>query len=462
MPELWRWHRERGQGTREMRRVLGEAGVQATPRMAQIHFGSHRQAQPAPLGVTSRKRAHGNVRRIEPRMRAILDLVWRMRSVSTELVSSLYYEAEGVDAEVARQCAVGDLHDLARANMLHRFHPPKQLEDHRRKEILWFLGREAIPWLEERYGVSIDTKHYVTSEKQIGTLMLNHDMTINRLLDQMRVRGREHGIVMPDGLHVQLDMPPANWYGARHLGLGYVDRSTSVRRTLISDGFAAVSGRAFEPREGFPSAWLCPFFFEFDRGGRETREVVEQLMSYHWLGLDNAAGKRFPELDVSGYVTPIVMVFRSERRVGIIAKKVRARAAEHGITRGAPIMLMSQEDLERGGWHEPTVTFMWDPEPERRWPLYRLLEQMSLPLIRSGRVGPKVPLTLDSRGAPRVPTAPSEESRRRARLAKKQAALNSAASVDQPALNPAPITGATSLGVLTPSAPGGQPAARLP
>lgn len=444
MPALWHWASRGAYGEREMTRILTAAGLDISPRAVRLHFGRHGQAQPAPLGMISRKRAHATVRLLEPRLRTILDLVWRLRCVSTRLVASLYYEDEG---EGALNHASADLNDLARANMLHRFHPPKPLEGHggRRRE-LWFLGREAIPWLEERYAISIGAQHYVTSERQIGTLMLNHDMTINRLLDQLRVRGRREGVLAPDGHRVHVDMPPANWYGARHLGLGYLDRATSVRRTLISDGFAAVSGRAFEPRKGYPASWLCPFFFEFDRGGREAKEVVAQLISYHWLGLDRAAGKRFPDLDVPGYVTPMLMVFRQRGRLVRIANRVRAWAAQQNITRGAPMLLVVQEDLEAGGWDEPTTMFMWDPDPKRRWPLYHLLERLSAPLITSGRVSAKVPLRLDPAGAARVSTVPSEESRRRARLAKKQAAL--AAGPTAPALDPARAPGGSSAGAV--------------
>lgn len=403
LPALWYLMSGGRQERREMVRLLAASGIDATPRQVMAHFNRHRGPQPAPYGLLQRDRAHGDVRRLEPRLRAILDLVWRMRSVATSLVVSLYYEDEEGTPNERRQRAEADLRRLAQANFLHRFYPPEQLEGHPRRDVLWFLGRDAVPWLEARYGTAITTQYFVTSERQIGTLLLNHDMGVNRLMDVMRIHGREEGALTADGHRVTLDMPPANWYGARHLAMGFGDRLSGVRRTLISDGFAAVNVRSTEPREGFPPAWVCPFLFEFDRGGRPVDDVVAQMLSYHSLALEGAGGRRFPQLDVAGYTIPVVMVFRLKTRVKRLGERVRARAAERGITRGAPIFLVRQDELEEGGWNAPTVSYLWDPDPTRRWPLYRLLEQLSLPLIRSGRVGPRVPLLVDADGAQRVP-----------------------------------------------------------
>ena len=65
---------------------------------------------------------------------------------------------------------------------------------------------------------------------------------------------------------------------------------------------------------GLPSCQL-PFFYEYDRGSKNTTDVARQLLSYHLLALSRKALERFPDLNVEGYAIPTLMVFSDRSRL---------------------------------------------------------------------------------------------------------------------------------------------------
>lgn len=374
---------------------------------------------------------------MEPRLRAIIDLVWRVRMVSTDLVAGLYYQAPERGLDEAASLAAEDLLDLAKEDFLHRWYPPKKIHGHRDRQPLWFLGRNAAPYLEGRYGGKVGPEAYVTRPEQVGILSLSHDLTANRLLGMLRDQALADGGRTRDA-HVGLDLPAGNWYGPRHLALSYPDQINHTRRLMIPDGFACAAATTSQPREGYPSTWLTPFFLEYDRGSRTYPEVIDQLVGYHSLALSRAAALRFPQFDVEGYSVPVIMVFGIASRVKTIGKALRERMADLGISRPSPILLVAQKDLESGGWNEPVAAYAWDPKPERRWPLYALLERVSDPLIQSRRLGAHAILRIDRKAAARPPeTNPHQQAKARAER-ERRAALP-AAVVSTPEHGPGPV-----------------------
>ncbi|WP_217924624.1 replication-relaxation family protein [Miltoncostaea oceani] len=397
--ELWRLWAYQHDGADQISDRLGASGSAMSARAVLEHFRDHQVLQPRPGRRINRELLIASIERARPHLRSIIDLVWRMRFVTAEMIAPLYYPPRrqrlSKNSEV-----VTDLLGLARHDFLYRWYPPKPLFGRPDGEPLWFLGRDSTPWVEARYQARVWPEHFTVRPDQIGTKLLTHDLMANMLIARMGELARG-GEVSSRGARVRLDVPPVNWYGPRHMGLSFQDRLRGERRLVLPDGFASVSGSLVDPRPGWPSSWACPFYLEFDRGSRLIPDVVDQLLGYHALALSGAAGKRFPQLDIDEYSVPVIMVFEIASRVRKIGMRLREVLVSRGITRPAPIILVSRAELEAGGWQDPVAAYIGDPRPDRRWPLYELVERLSDPLIRSRRLAAHTALRIDPKGANR-------------------------------------------------------------
>lgn len=405
------------------------------PTAAQVlrHFRSHLVEQPAPAGPMRRLEMLALVDRLAPRLQAVIDLIYRVRLVSASQVAEFLYRRAGEQPDLSR--ARADLAALSRSHLVYRYYPPKPFPGWAASEPLWLLGRNSLPWLEARYPKRASGEHYVTMARQVGRNALFHDWRANDLCLEIGRQAEASPQQLDEG-SARVRLALQNWWGPRHLGLGFHDRVNARERELIPDGFVCLSVDAPVEQPSLPGSWQLPLFVEFDRGSRPMGEVVDQLLAYHWLALSGAAGRRFPQLAIPGYSVPVLMIFRLPERVALARRRLLEQADKQGLRDGTPILLVSEEDLEEGLFGAGRIAYAWDRDAERRWPLLRILQRTAHPLIDSRRLTAHSTLTIDPEGArrlvrlappvrgqralgpagaaaaPQLPAAPSSESHR--------------------------------------------------
>jgi hypothetical protein len=415
--------------------VAAELGVICTEAEAQAHFKNHGVEQPHPSVPLDRGRSLAMALGLTERAQEIIDCVYRMRVLSTEQLIELFYRPGTVSERKPRERAWEELPRLAAEHLLYRYWPTSEVAKRRGApermvhSALWFLGRNAVPFIEDRWGVTVQPEHYTTMAAQVGQDMLIHDLRANgiyvRLARALRERG---GVVEVPGQEqpVPASLEYRNWFaGGKHLTLGFHDPSRASAREIKPDGFFTLSlARSGYGEAALPSCQL-PCFVEYDHGSRGYSEVVEQLLAYHRLAAARPEGRsvvsrRFPDLDVEGYAVPIIMVFSEPQRVVGAGKRFRALARDLHLKSGAPIFLCHE-----AGWLENPlgahVAYIWDEDPQRRFTLVDLLLRASGRLIESRRLLAQQRLRLDVRGA--RPTAvgsfsPEEVQRNRQRRQK--------------------------------------------
>lgn len=407
--------------------------VAPTRQQVLRHFRHHLVEQPAPPGTLRRQEMLALVERLVPRLQAVIDLIYRVRLVSGDQVADLLYR--GPDGAPDSRRARRDLEALAREHLIYRYYPAKPFEGWSAKEPLWLLGRNSLPWLEVRYPKRASGEHYVTMARQVGRNSLFHDWRANDLCLEIGRQAQASAHPLAEG-QAAVRFATSNWWGPRHLVLGFHDRTNAREREVIPDGFISLAVTAPAGATTLPASWQLPMFVEFDRGSRPLGEVVDQLLAYHWLALSGAAGRRFPQLAIPGYAVPVLMIFRLPDRVREGRRRLLERAAELGLTDGTPILLVSERDLLEGLFEAERITYAWDRNQDRRWPLLRILQQTARPLVESRRLTGQATLRIEPDGARREARRVMPRPRRQLEAARRRLALDPVKTEGQPAASP--------------------------
>jgi hypothetical protein len=407
-------------------RVCEEAaklGIACTPEQAREHFLRHRPEQPAYMQTLDRERLLAEALSFSDRCQRIIDCVYRQRLLSTDQITELFYAASASNWQSAHTMARQDLGPLARRHFLYGYWPSKEAAKRRdapkhfANRLLYFLGRASVPFIEDRYhdqGLQLRPDHYVIAHDQVGLGPLIHDLRTNGLVvaihRALRLRGRR--VQLPDGSETIASCLTDNWYGPKHLQMGFTDPRTREHREINPDAFATISlaRSRWNPR-ALPACQL-PFFIEYDHGGRKLREVSEQLLSYHRLAVSGAVAKRFPDLAVEGYAVPVVMVFSDPKRVRTAHKRFLEHAHAHGLTDGSPMLLCAERDWLEDPFACP-ATLAWDTQA-RTFTFLDLLLRASRRLIDARALFDTQSLTLKLRAArPRLQGSFTREARER-------------------------------------------------
>jgi hypothetical protein len=404
--------------------VARELGVQATPEQARTHFARHGVEQPAMSGPLDREPLLMLTRDLSPRLQSIIRSVYRHRLMTTTQIRELFY-ADGRSEAAATKKAKEELLQLAQHHLLYRYLPSRDLGRRRgapprlSRQAIWMLGKAAVPFIEETTGQTVWRDQYVQMAKEVRPTTIIHDLRAVSLYVAVSraLREREGLLSLPDRQPVIAETNPVNWYGPKHLAVGFYDRHRLQDREVRPDGFFTLSvHRASYLRDDALPSTQLPCFIEYDRGSRDVRHVVEQLFSYHLLALSGRPLQRFPDLAVRPYAIPVVMVFSDRDRMTLVHERVQARVrAETGYGEGAPIFLCAEEDwLENpfadnlcySAWHDYTV----------RIGLLPMLVRASRTLIDRRALWAEQTLRIDTRAArPQASGTHSAEGMRRAR-----------------------------------------------
>ena len=397
--KVWRqWARGGADWPERVCQAAAELSVEATPAQARAHYALHGVEQPALSGQLDHELMTYVATSMHPRLQAILTAVYRQRLMTTNQVREIFYASTRTQAG-ARKAAKKDLLALAQAHFLYRYLPPAELGRRRGapprlgKQAVWLLGKAAVPYIESVTGDHVTRDQYVQMAKEIGEHTVIHDLRTVGLYAALHKSLREHGDILNiAGQRKCVIAMPENWYGPKHLAIGFDERE------VRPDGFFSLSlpRTSFLAHNSLPSCQL-PCFLEYDRGTRDVSKVIQQLFSYHLLARSRRAGERFPDLNVAGYAVPVVMVFSDRARMEHIHKQFKATIRRQTTLReGAPIFLVCEEDWLSDPF-APICLSAW--HDEKRYELLELLVRASKPLIRARACWAEKALTFDNTAA---------------------------------------------------------------
>jgi hypothetical protein len=412
-------------------------GVVCTPEQARRHFHYHRVEQPALSGSLRREALLYEARLLSPRAQAILRAAYRHRVLDTEQICEIFYRssthgAYGTARSALSKCQA-ELSRLCARHFLYRLYPEERMSTkydalpQMGKRTLWFLGKASVPFIEEEHpGTSLWPDHYVQMAKEISHVKIMHDLRANGVYVRLHRALREaEGTVDLAGRPTAVELRDENWYGDKSLGLAFYDAALRLSDEVRADGFASISAHrnAWEgarasrhAREegqdgvgrGLPSCQM-PFFYEYDRGTKHTRDVAAQLLAFHRLAVSGRAGDRFPDLKAEGYAIPVIMVCGSEAQVRNIHRSFRREAEREGISGGSPIFLASEREWLEDPLADGVCRSAWaDPKAPGGRFLDALLEA-SQPLVESRQVLASQALAIRPLEARRVVGVATEE-----------------------------------------------------
>lgn len=380
------------------------------------HFGKkHRIEQPMLSDRISHEEALFEAQSLPEESRQIIEAVFRMKCMTTSQITEVFFRPEKPVGKTAQNAATRLLNTLASSWNLYRYMPSPSDSDRKNampnmnKTAVWFLGKPSVPLIQERY--QIDQRfypHYLNRARDIDINNLAHDLrSVDVFVSMIKELNQMNpGKTWSEGKEIEskiagiIDIWPlvSNWYGPgiNLLPIGYVDPMSGEARRILPDGFASISIMGSDKE--MPDCQL-PFFIEYDNDSKTVGEVVEQLLSYHLMGISGASKRRFPDLDADNYIPPVLMVFSRKNRVKIIAKKFQEKAEELGISSGAPIFLAAEEDWRRGPFSNDTSISVWDEDLKDNL-FIDLLISSSRQLIKSEKLEPDQTLALDPKAAP--------------------------------------------------------------
>ncbi len=364
------------------------------------HFSHHNPEQPAPVTILKADSAYARLTATSARQQAIVSALYRLRVLGFEQIVQLFYSKSGRSLKKARDKARIDLMELARLHFIYRFSTPEHDDLKDMGPTIWFLGRNAVPWIAKQYDRKVRPDQYITTADQVGLELLPHDLGGHRLWLALAKNAPQ--ATLSDQWPAAVYLSAENWYGPKHLRLEYWENTTMKPRAAIPDGFATLSielsptivAQTWQ-QTPLRQTMLLPFFYEYDRGGREAREVAEQLLQYHTLALSKAIPGRFPELNVQGYTVPVLMVFRYERRLQKIVEIFRARALELGL-RGSTALLLTTEDEWRADPYNAPLLWAW--QESARQTLIPALLRSSHKLVARGNLWAESTLQVNPKG----------------------------------------------------------------
>jgi hypothetical protein len=421
-------------------------GVTCTPDQARDHYVHHRVEQPMMTGFNTKK-ALAEAAQLSPLAKEILVAVYRARFLALDQIVEAFfgdYHTSGGGKWKAKMI----LSALTRKHFLYRFYPDPEwprIKDQPRqfhKQALFFLGRNAVPFIETAEGRSVSRNNYITRASEVhanpvvgknGKLRpakrpyprFIHDYRCNQLwVAAHRTIREQQGLVrVPATLQplvgtdlLACDVPVNNWHGAKTVTMSFYDRFNQVEQEMQPDMLMSLNlpRSAWLNDNSLPSCQL-PFFVEYDHGSRSYRGdlnkdgerevrtgVADQLLSYHRLAMLRKAGERFPDLNVKGYSVPVVMVFSNAARLKGIQKAFLEHAESQGFTdRGAPIFLVTEEDWLANPFQDGIITSAWRDDGQR-YSLIELLVRASRQLIASRQLPAGKELGLNMDGAKRT------------------------------------------------------------
>lgn len=391
---LWAaWDGRSGAATRVVG-VLRQMGVAADERAVRAHYRHHRVEQPMPASPVSRASAMLAVERLSARKRQIVDTVYRMRVLSGDQIQRLWY---GDDLS-ARARASQELHALTHAHLLYRY----WVDDIDRvgAQAVYFTGRDAAPWLERHHGQDA-SKHVVIRSRDVKERFLRHDLRVAELFCRWSADASAPG---PDGPPRPMQLLKANWYGPRHLVLGYRGVQDQADRALYADGFCAPSW-PYLPGQEWPGGTF-PMVYEYDSGERDLKLLIDQLEAYVWMNRSGALTKRFPQAAIGSYRPPTVMVCADgqgqikdlDARMRRACVLLQRRMSAWGVTVSLPpLLLVSYESCMAEGLAAPT-RYAWDRQ-DRTAPLGQLLCRLGREAAASRRLPPGITLDVDLQAA---------------------------------------------------------------
>jgi hypothetical protein len=264
---------------------------------------------------------------------------------------------------------------LARRHYLYRWYPPtawprtlRTPSASFRKSVFYFSGRAMQPWAEVAEKGPCWPENFVGLARQVGLPVLQHDVACSQMVvDIVRSLRERQGLVRlhegtPEALEAEpllCSLQPANWYGSRQIRFVFYDARRRCDVDMKPDGFASLAVERTAFQEGASGPGQLPFFYEFDRGTKEEIEVAQQMLDYHRLAVSGKVGERFPELAVSGYAAPMIMLFPDRKRLGSVVRAFGRQAAKAGFDLGAPILVGVASE-----WAEDpftaSLTHAWD------------------------------------------------------------------------------------------------------
>jgi hypothetical protein len=393
--------------------VAADMGLDITAADITAHLKNHRWIQPAPQGNLRRGAALAKVRALpNERLRHILLLLSRVKGLSgTQIAEAVYWNGDDRRLHSQRNQCYRDLRKLLYADLIYRLpagttRPTGNLRRLRQdQQMLYFLGRDAAPYVEERDGYQLGRKDWVTRPDQLGDeyrVLLAHEATEipTTLLRQMKSVMAGHGKASLMGSECTITFSPLNWWAGTRAALHFEEPISGMN--TVSPGGIAALGLEIPARQ---LSTMTPFFYEHDAGLRNPTRYAEHLLSYLALSRTPALSERYPDLPSDGYTPPTAIVCRDPRRVPMIQ-----REAQQLISRALlgderpPVLVVTDETTFRAhGLTGECWLSLWDTEARgRRMSLLEVLLRGSMPLLqRAQHLSADSELLCDQRGAVR-------------------------------------------------------------
>lgn len=430
---------EEGNWANNVSQVAAELGISCTEEEARDHFNYHRPEQPIPRRRLNRNGAILEANLLPERARQILFQVYKQRLLShTQIVELFFYGQPQKSAQVSANRL---LRSLVKGHFLYRFYPPKEWVKSRSrktsiswgmsvldkgeegdfsraitKEVFYLLGRNGIPYIEEKLQSHVWPDACISMARAVRQKPLLHDWRANHcfVLLQRALKARGGVLQLPRGELTQGKMLLENWYGSRLTEMRIWSRRLRREIEMRPDGFATLSlERSGFDKNSLPSTQL-PFFYEYDNATKPASAVADQMLAYHQLALSPELGRRFPELRVSEYAAPMIMIFRGEEeRLEAIRRSFIKRARRAGFNTGVPIFMVLESDWIGDPFTKECVKLAWDEHDEGH-NLLSVLLHASEKLIESRTLTDRQVLTIDPRPTPKRASTREMESRARA------------------------------------------------
>jgi hypothetical protein len=381
------------QKTREFEAPAEKArsfGVEATEEDARAHFQYHKIIQPPPLGNLRRSHALKEGQGLPDRLQNVITLISRVNSLSATQIAELFYW-QGNDAQMssARNACYRDLRRLILDDFVYRYYPPSTAKPTgtrtrgRQDQLsLYFLGRDAVPFIEEEEDIVIPRREWISSTEQLSDesrILQAHEASeiVGAFNRQIKIFASQDKRPLVEGVPpMQVSFNPLNWYGPSRSRIEFRDPLSGIEEQVSPTGFAALGLKV--PERDF--SVLAPFFYEYDAGVKPLATYAQELLGYYHLSRSGALSDVFTQLPRRDYFPPILVVCRDISRVIALQEEVgRLMNLQNlGDTMPAVVVTDSVTQLHHGFAGQSWLS-LWDRSLDGR--RYRLLEV----LLRSCR-----------------------------------------------------------------------------
>jgi hypothetical protein len=374
-----------------------ELGSQTNEEQARAHFQYHRIIQPPPRGYLKRNRALEHAQALPARLQNILVLVSRVRALSaTDLAELFYWNGSEAQLASARNACYRDLRRLILDDFVFRYYPPMVARppagSHARARqeqlTLYFLGRDAGPYIEEREQMELARRDFVSEIKDIADeskVMQQHEtaatvVALARQVKLLEVSGRRPESGVEGAPPLALSFAPANWFGRERVSTTFRDPLSGLEESVSPSGFTAIGLSA--PEQNF--SVLAPFFYEYDVGAKTLSAYAEELLGYLYLSRAGALADLFPQLPRRDYFPPVIVVCREMSRVIALQEEMRRLRHQRALTSDRmPVIIITDEVTNKyHGLAGQSWLSLWDHSLEgRRYRLTEVLLRSCAPLL---------------------------------------------------------------------------------